>query len=114
MMHGYNQYCEEHVGSVDNLMENLAYTLAARRSVMPWKAFAVVGDQLSSGTIDSSLSKPMRSLREPGLAFVFTGQGAQYARMGLDLLVYPVFHDVLSRADAIFHTLGADWSIFGK
>lgn len=57
----------------------------------------------------------MRSSQKPGgLALVFTGQGAQYARMGLELLVYPVFHDIMSRANSIMEQLGAEWSLWGR
>lgn len=114
MLQGYSKYCEGHTNHPDRFMGSLAYTLSSRRSLMSWRSFAVVGNQAPSGVIKLSPSKCVRSSREPGLAFVFTGQGAQYAKMGLDLLVYPIFHATLSRASNIFHDLGADWSLFGN
>lgn len=113
MLQGYSKYCEEHASRTGSVMESLAYTLSARRSLMSWRSFAVVSNQ-PPNIIKLSPSKCVRSSREPGLAFVFTGQGAQYARMGLDLLVYPVFHTILSYASNIFRELGADWSLFGN
>ncbi|RYP67344.1 hypothetical protein DL771_007288 [Monosporascus sp. 5C6A] len=106
MLHGYSKYCEEHATCPNSVIGPLAYTLSARRSLMSWRSFAVVSNQAPSDIIKLSPFKCVRSSREPGLAFVFTGQGAQYAKMGLDLLVYPVFHAVLSRASNVFHELG--------
>jgi acyl transferase domain-containing protein len=44
---------------------------------------------------------------------VFTGQGAQYSKMGLELIQYPVFMSGLQEADKVFRAMGADWSLFG-
>lgn len=117
MLRQYTEYWNTHVCGSQNHMERLAYTLAARRSVMAWRSFAVIG----TNTLDPQndpytlpASKGMRISRERGLAFVFTGQGAQYVRMGLELLQYPVFESTLTKLAGIFHGLGADWSLFGR
>lgn len=84
---------------------------------MSWRSFAVVSNDASGSADASRLSpvKPVRSSQKPGgIAFVFTGQGAQYAGMGLELLVYPVFHNLLSSASAILEQLGSAWSLWGK
>lgn len=38
----------------------------------------------------------------PGLAFVFSGQGTQWARMGMELIHYPVYRRCIESADAYF------------
>lgn len=49
------------------------------------------------------------------MAWVFTGQGAQYVDMGLELAdVYPVFEETLQKVEKVYRELGCSWSIFGK
>lgn len=105
------------VGSIDKL-STFSYTLAARRSVMAWRAFAVLDNTVAvtrlSSIFEASTANAVRSLRQTEIAFVFTGQGAQYARMGLELLQYPVFRSTLEEAGSIFTQLGADWSLIDQ
>ncbi len=117
MLQQYEKYYAAEISGSKNGLDRLAYTLSARRSLMAWRSFAVVA---SSSELECPLevaklsaSTCVRSSRKVGLAFVFTGQGAQYAKMGLELIQYPIFHSTLTRTDAIFHDLGAEWSIFG-
>jgi hypothetical protein len=96
-------------------LDQLAFTLASRRSRMLWRAFAVfVNPNVSQGGKALSPAKPVRSSTDAGLAFVFTGQGAQYVGMGLGLLAYPIFAQTLEQIDEIYHSLGCEWSLFGK
>ncbi|RYO83338.1 hypothetical protein DL766_002690 [Monosporascus sp. MC13-8B] len=93
-------------------VERFAYTLAARRSHMAWRTFAVTGSTTAKEGLPP-VEKPTRaSAVQMGVAFVFTGQGAQYAGMGVELVQYPVFRDTLDRIDTIFASLGCGWSIF--
>ncbi|KAI0166896.1 hypothetical protein GGR52DRAFT_581670 [Hypoxylon sp. FL1284] len=110
----HGQYYDEQSGRLDKFVASLAYTLSARRSYMPWRSFAVVSDQALSGFDKLSPSKGVHSSREGSLAFVFTGQGAQYAKMGVDLLVYPVFRRILTHASNILQELGADWLLLDE
>lgn len=94
-------------------LDQLAYTLASRRSHMLWRTSTIVpatlGDNFALTT-----AKPVRSSssREPGLAFVFTGQGAQYADMGWDLIhQYPLFAETLLRIDNIYKGFGCEWKL---
>lgn len=98
-------------------LDQLAYTLASRRAQMLWRAFAVITDpEASKRGKTLSLAEPVRSSMntELGIAFVFTGQGAQYAAMGLDLIHYPEFAQTLRQVDVIYGSLGCEWSVFGK
>ncbi|PSN69566.1 polyketide synthase [Corynespora cassiicola Philippines] len=66
-----------------NYTQDLAYTLANRREHLPHRAFAIINGS-QSGTISPGkrIATP-----EPNLVMVFTGQGAQWPRMGRDLLL---------------------------
>ena len=127
MLQAYGQYYSTRIVRHRHKLNQLAYTLAVRRSIMAWRTFAVVGDDeehLDAGVdhVDSAnllkslpSEKPLRAPTEKtGIAFVFTGQGAQYAGMGMELLRYPVCVQSLRRSDEIFESLGCEWSLFGE
>lgn len=95
----------------------LSYTLADRRSHLLYRTFSICdGHQLtSSPPISLPTEKPIRSSSsETGIALVFTGQGAQYVNMGVDLLRYPVFEDTLRRVNEVYGRLGCPWSVFDE
>lgn len=94
---------------------NLAFTLGNKRSLLPWKSFVLgnsVGDLQRN--LLSMMQKPMRPPERPKLQFIFTGQGAQWPKMGTDLLEYRVFRESLQDADKYFGSLGFTWSLIGK
>ncbi len=92
-------------------VERLALTLSERRSVMRWRSFAVV-DSGTNASPGLPLNDGQRSLAQPTSSFIFTGQGAQYFNMGMELLAYSVFHDTIKRAGEVFRELGAQWDMF--
>ncbi|CAD6445534.1 dae50dc7-2c16-4c37-8a7b-ae80d7e5f4a2 [Sclerotinia trifoliorum] len=90
--HTYQDYYQAHIVGSSAKTDQLAYTLAARRSAMPWRTFAVVDGQekpidkeeLNGDMLPLSLAPAVRALtKKPIISFVFTGQGAQYLDMGL-------------------------------
>jgi len=98
----------------DDYMRELAHTLAFDRTSLPWKSYAIA-DSISTLTKGKeSMSKPVQSNRHHGLGYIFTGQGAQYSRMGADLMSYPVFRHSLEAFDKGLRDLGCPWSIFGQ
>lgn len=113
MLQQYSTYYNEHITGSLKTLQQLAHTLAKRRSRMTLRSFAVGNASISAEEIGLLGSECVRSSLETHLCFVFTGQGAQYARMGLELMQYPVFKSILSETNKIFQTLGADWSLFG-
>lgn len=111
-----SSYLEGKVSSeVDaSFLKDLAYTLSTKRSVLPWKSFVTatslphLREQLTS-----ALSTPIRSssTSNPRLAFVFTGQGAQWYAMGKGLEIFPAFRASMDASEHILRGLGCSWSL---
>lgn len=100
--------------AVDDILSNLAFTLDNRRSAFQWRATFVAS---SVQDLTSALTQRIRSGRAgkpPKIAFVFTGQGAQWHAMGRELLVYEVYAQTLKEADEYLKSLGADWSVWDE
>lgn len=85
-------YAKQH----PNQLPNVAYTLGCRRENLAQRAFAIY-----DGVNTPELSPIVKSKDPPRVNFVFTGQGAQWARMGADLFSqYPKFRDIIHAMDA--------------
>lgn len=111
-------------------LRDLAFTLNTRRSHLQWKTFCVASslDELISALEYSSSSSPSPaapekdpspppppprlSSRPPRIAFIFTGQGAQWPTMGTALLpAHAAFRDSIRAADRYLgEHLGCAWS----
>ncbi|KAF5579706.1 polyketide synthase [Fusarium pseudoanthophilum] len=107
----YHSFYKEKVWGNHKKLDYLAYTLGTRRSNMLWRVSAVV-DGLTTQALSNS--KPIRSSEDLGLAFVFTGQGAQYINMGLGLEQYPVYRETLEKISEIYSSLGCSWKLFDE
>ncbi|KAH9905928.1 hypothetical protein F4778DRAFT_779319 [Xylariomycetidae sp. FL2044] len=108
----YKEYFGNHCAANKEMIDRLAYTLSARRSKFRWRSFSVSEGGMDCGKKALSMSKAVRTPNEIGLAFVFTGQGAQYVDMGKQLLYYPVFENTIRRASEALQYLGCGWDIF--
>ncbi|EFQ32027.1 KR domain-containing protein [Colletotrichum graminicola M1.001] len=100
------RYISEHPDSLDDV----SYTLGARRSHLPHRAFSVMQDGVDLNA--SSLGKTPNSSAD--LALVFTGQGAQWPQMGAELLkTNEVFAQSMRKMDKILSTLpdGPPWTL---
>ena len=112
VLKSYQDYFKVRNPSIDaTFIKNLVYTLASRRSHLEWRSYILIRQTVDLLNLETSPSKPIRANTVQRLAFIFTGQGAQYARMGLGLLRYEVFRQSLEDADAFFKNLGSDWSL---
>lgn len=96
-------------------LANLAHTLNERRSHYHWRC-AVSADSASGlvSALRSATLNPVQARTAPGIGFVFTGQGAQWATMGKELFTYPVFACAMGEADDVLKSYGAEWSLIGK
>lgn len=106
---------KQHIAGITSLeyLDSLLYTLDSRRSLLPWRSYATIENSQSITDSLTNFSEPSRAISKPKTAFVFTGQGAQWARMGHELLANPVFRKSLQEADVYLQGLGCKWSLMG-
>ena len=99
-----------------DLLRSLAFTLGQRRTLLPWKAAiqAASQDDLIQKLKDVALTLT-RSVEQPKIGFVFTGQGSQWAKMGLQLCrSYPSYASAIQNIDQVLTGLGASWSLIAE
>ncbi|KAL9122898.1 MAG: hypothetical protein Q9187_000549 [Circinaria calcarea] len=96
-------------------LDNLAFTLNERRSMLPWKT------ALSATSLSHLIEKLEGDLRlfkaakVPTLGYVFTGQGAQWSAMGRELIqAYPIFKEVIITAGKYLKKIGATWDLMDE
>ena len=94
-------------------LHDLAYTLANRRSMFPWRSYTISNSfsGLLHNLFNHGVPKAVRAKMTPKIGFVFTGQGAQWYAMGRELMVYPVFKRSIEAAAVYMKTLGAEWNL---
>lgn len=99
----------------DDFVDDLAFTLNEHRSSFMWKAVAISSSVRNLCALLSNGLSIRCSARRPTLAFVFTGQGAQWAGMGRELLhTCPVFCESISRIDRYLAELGSPFYVSGE
>ncbi|KAK8115727.1 polyketide synthase [Apiospora sp. TS-2023a] len=91
---------------------DLAYTLLSRRSRFPVRGFTVTsgsGDSIAQDFTPSSFTMGNAQKTAPSLCFVFTGQGAQWPRLGATAMAaFPYSLDVIQSLDRILHSPALD------
>lgn len=95
-------------------LDDFHYTLSRKRSMFAWRAFTIASTVPDLLTNLSSSLTAIRSNPSARLAFIFTGQGAQWPAMGRELLAYPVYETALREASNFMKGLGCPWDLVGK
>lgn len=104
-------YCKTH----EIPKSDLAHTLGACRTHLPYRAFASVSDVLNGDSIQ--FQKAQKKARCPdSLVYVFTGQGAQWPGMGRELFkAFDCFRKDIKHMDTVLQGLPCppNWSLEG-
>ncbi|KAJ5356473.1 Acyl transferase/acyl hydrolase/lysophospholipase [Penicillium concentricum] len=107
-------YFEQHPEVFEKvLFGNFAYTLGNKMSQLSYRVgvSATSLDDLGIRLAQLKIN-PSRVLGAPIVSFVFTGQGAQWAQMGVPLMhEYPIYESTIKRADQYLRELGAEFSL---
>ena len=103
---------ESYLSSNPDSLNDLSYSLSTRRQPLSLRAYCVAseGDPLE-------LSRINKATETPNLVFTFTGQGAQWARMGRELFSKePAFADTIGALDKFLSLLPnpPQWSLRGN
>ncbi|KAJ6139397.1 hypothetical protein N7471_005883 [Penicillium samsonianum] len=113
-MKDFGIYFEQHPEVFEKtLFGNVAYTLGNKMSQLSYRVgvSATSLDDLGIRLAQLKIN-PSRVLGAPIVSFVFTGQGAQWAQMGVPLMhEYPVYELAIKRADRCLRDLGAEFSL---
>lgn len=97
-------------------LESLAHTLAVRRTHHDFRAFATGStlDELTS-QLSSGLGAAIHARKqENNIVMVFTGQGAQWAGMGSELLDNPVFFRSVKASQEYLRSFGCKWDAISE
>lgn len=98
-------------------LADMAYTLNSRRTKFPQRAFTVAreGSEINDFAM-SSFEFGSAGSTAPGVGYLFTGQGAQWAGMAVEAMrVFPSFRDTIKELDSVLQTIDPppSWSIEG-
>ncbi|KAF4632900.1 hypothetical protein G7Y89_g5221 [Cudoniella acicularis] len=92
-------------------LADVAYTLANRREHLPYRSF-IVSTKDTPGIPAPLPLFEMGQIPSPSsLVMIFTGQGAQWPRMGRELRSNLVFNSTIKSLDDYLQGLGATWSL---
>jgi acyl transferase domain-containing protein len=106
-------YLASKTSTAPSFLNDLALTLSSKRTTLPWKSYAVGASISDLREKLSTLAPVVRSSSSavPRVAFVFTGQGAQWHSMGKGLSVYTTFAKSMERSEILLKSFGCSWSL---
>ncbi|EME77538.1 uncharacterized protein MYCFIDRAFT_44966 [Pseudocercospora fijiensis CIRAD86] len=104
--------------SLASIIADLAFTLSARRSQFASKAFLVTRSDHAGTRVDlNSAQLATHTGAAPTIAFAFTGQGAQWSQMGVELAErFPVVRSTFENLDRALAAsqIPPEWTILGS
>ncbi|KAH6607076.1 hypothetical protein Trco_003389 [Trichoderma cornu-damae] len=110
-------YIEQHPEVFQKrLVRNMAYTLGERRTHLQWR-IAITASSCNelANALNGAGATPAVASKEPKVAFVYTGQGAQWAGMGKELMEsHPIFASTIRTCGDYLQELGADFSLLAE
>lgn len=107
-------FASTHTETNYDFLNQLAFTLATRRSLLPSRSFSLAISPSQLNNLSTISSKPVRAHESRILGFIFTGQGAQYSKMGEPLLAYPIFKQSMQCSGDYLRELGCEWDLLCK
>ena len=113
--HLLNKLGDESLNS-QTYLADLSFTLS-RRATLQWRTSITASSiqQLLENLRNDGNVSITRARGHPRIGFVFTGQGAQWPKMGIDLMVYPVFRESIQAADEYLRAAcSCSWSVEGE
>ena len=101
-----------YLGSHSDTLNDMSYTLSTKRQPLSYRAFCIAseGDPFEL----SRINKPGEP---PNLIFTFTGQGAQWARMGKELFIQEaLFSNSIKALDKVLCSMpeAPQWTLQGE
>ncbi|KAJ6184264.1 hypothetical protein N7519_005565 [Penicillium mononematosum] len=103
----------EELQKMQNRMQDMAHTLATRRTLFSYRSFATASsleDLVES--LRNGLHKFGRVSKADNIIWVFTGQGAQWPTMGRELVSHLAFRTSLEKTQAALVSCGCPWNVF--
>ncbi|KAF2964211.1 hypothetical protein GQX73_g9381 [Xylaria multiplex] len=100
--------------AVEVSLDDLAYTLSERRSRLYYRAYSIQKNtqlSIASFTTGKTFNRPVN------IGLIFTGQGAQWPRMGRDLVrMFPIAREMVEALDQVLISLPQPptWSLMSK
>lgn len=113
--HLLNKMGDESLNS-QTYLADLSFTLS-RRATLQWRTSITASSiqQLWENLQNDENASITRARGRPRIGFVFTGQGAQWPKMGIELMVYPVFRESIQAADEYLRAAcSCSWSVEGE
>ncbi|OCL10070.1 putative polyketide synthase [Glonium stellatum] len=111
---------QAHQKVADNFhLPDLAYTLNSRRTRFTQRGYTVVSEGEETAAFDAnSFAFGAASGKPVELGFIFTGQGAQWPRMGYEAMqMFPIFGETIDALDRVLQSGAVDpkpsWTLRG-
>ncbi|KAL8864356.1 MAG: hypothetical protein Q9198_009917, partial [Flavoplaca austrocitrina] len=95
-------------------LADIAYTLGCKRSRLQQRSFRIVDRDNPTQGLAAEKRVSTSPIHTSSVAFVFTGQGAQWHTMGAQLFEYAVFRATISFLDHVLEDIAerSSWTIY--